>query len=164
MAGFPKAERQKIIDGYLAETGSNMFVASEFIDWLSGRPDHVAYPWFFGKDDAAAAREYRIGLARQMAAGLRITAKVSAAPSEAAEVTVTVREFPAYISPVSGRRNGGGYARFDPSDPESVAELRRQGLVALHSWLKRYRGAFIEQEVAVIEGLVADVEAASDAA
>ena len=163
MARFAKTDRQKIIDGYLAETGRNMFIPGEFIDWLGENPDHVAYPWFFAKDDAAAAREYRINMARQMAAGLRITARVSEAPSEARTVNVVVREFPAFMSPGAGRREGGGYVPFDPTSAVDMAELRRQGVMALHSWLKRYRGAFSDAEAAVIDGLLAEIEAAQAA-
>lgn len=142
MAGFPKSERQRIIDDYLAATGKNMFVAAEFVDWLQDYPDHEAFPIFFSKDDHSAAREYRIGLARRMASGLRIVARVSTAPTEAQVVSLTVREFPAYHSPMGGRRSGGGYVRTDPDDPAHIAELRRQGLVSLKAWLCRYGGTF----------------------
>lgn len=140
MAGFPMKKRQAIIDGYLAATGRNMFIPSEFIDWLAGQPDHEAYEWFYGMDDAAAAREYRIQMARSMANGLRITAKVQETALAAAPVKVAVREFPALVSPMAGRKDGGGYQPFNPDDPEMVAELRRQGAQALRSWLARYRG------------------------
>lgn len=142
MAGFPKKDRQKIIDGYLAETGNNMFVPGDFIDWLEGKPDHVAYPWFFSKDDAAAAREYRVALARQMANGLRIVARASDGSKTANIIGVSVREYPAFVSPMDGRKHGGGYVGFDPDDPSSVAELQRQGLVSLKSWFSRYGGVF----------------------
>jgi len=142
MSGFPKEKRQAIIDGYLSETGRNMFVAGEFIDWLADRPDHQCYSWFFSKDDAEAAREYRIDLARRMASGLRIVSTVSQAPDKSQVVHITTREFPAYVSPVAGRRSGGGYERFNPDDADAVAELRRQGASALRGWLSRYRGAF----------------------
>ena len=56
MAQFTKADRQRIIDSYLSETGRNMFVPSEFIDWLADNEDHEAYEWFFAKDEASAAR------------------------------------------------------------------------------------------------------------
>ena len=56
MSGFTRKRRQDIIDGYLATTGRNMFVPHEFIDWLAGQTEQEAYPWFFGMDDAAAAR------------------------------------------------------------------------------------------------------------
>ena len=36
-----------MVDDYLNRTGSNLFVPAEFIDWLSGQPDHEAYPGFF---------------------------------------------------------------------------------------------------------------------
>ncbi len=141
MSNFAKKDRQRIIDGYLAETGRNMFSASEFIDWLGDQPDHEAYPWFYGMDDEAAAREYRIALARRMASGLRIVAKVSETPDEAQVVQFSTREYPAYVSPVAGRKNGGGYQRFDPDDDEAMMELQSQGAQALRSWLERYRGA-----------------------
>lgn len=159
---FTKKDRQRIIDAYLSETGKNMFVPGEFIDWLSGQSDHEAYPWFFAKSDGEAAREYRIGLARQMASGLRITVQ----PSEAkgSVVSLTVREYPAYVSPVAGRKAGGGYERFDPEDEAALAELKRQAVTSLNSWLRRYAGAVEESGVdvtpikeiaALIEGRVA---------
>lgn len=161
---FKKADRQRIIDEYLAASGANIFIPGDFIDWLSGRPDHVAYPLFYGMDDEAAAREHRITLARQMANGLRITAQVSTAPHKASVVQVAVREFPALVSPISGRKDGGGYLAFDPNDVAHAAELRRQAATALRGWLARYRGVVemggldvspIEEIAAQIEGRVA---------
>ena len=75
MAGFPKKERQRIIDEYLVESGNNMYVPHVFIDWLREMPDHEAYDWFYGFDDTHHARENRIHLARKMASGLRIVVK-----------------------------------------------------------------------------------------
>ena len=153
---FTRQDRQRIIDGYLQETGENMFVASDFIDWLADQPEHEAYPWFFGKDDATAAREYRIGLARQMASGLRIVAEVST--TKAQVVQIAVREFPAFVSPVASRKAGGGYEQFDPKDAAAMAELRRQGAVALRSWLARYRGAFEGVNLTTIEEIAAQAD------
>lgn len=150
---FTKADRQRIIDGYLHETGENIFVPSAFVDWLADQPEHEAYGWFYGKDDASAAREYRIGLARQMASGLRIVAEVST--TQAKVVQIVVREFPAYVSPVASRKSGGGYEPFDPNDAAAMAELRRQGAVALRSWLARYRGAFEGVDLTTIEEIAA---------
>ena len=48
MAYFSKKTKQRIIDDYLQQTGKNMFVPQEFIDWLADYPDHEAYkafPW-----------------------------------------------------------------------------------------------------------------------
>lgn len=142
MTTFTKTKRQAIIDGYLAETGSNLFVPSEFIDWLSGQPEHEAYEWFFGQNDTTAAREYRIGLARRMAGGLRIVASVSETPKKSQVVQITTREYPAFVSPMAGRKSGGGYEPFNPDDKGSMDELRRQGATALRSWLARYGSAF----------------------
>ena len=138
MAGLPRARRQVIIDGYMISVGANSFDPAAFIDWLSGQPDNEAYDWFFGADDATAAREYRIGLARRMANGMRITVNVTGQQSNV--VSVTVREFPAMVSAMAGRKDGGGYHPFHPDDPAMVAELRRQGAQALRAWLARYRG------------------------
>ncbi|WP_270374988.1 hypothetical protein [Marinicauda sp. Alg238-R41] len=158
MAKFTKADRQRIIDGYLGATGRNQFVPGEFVDWLSGQPDHEAYGWFFGKDDAEAAREYRIDLARQMASGLRIVSQVSSARST--RMKVATREFPALISPVAGRKGGGGYTSFDPHDTGDRSELLRQGAVSLRSWLNRYRGAaeMAGVNVSQIETIIAKIE------
>lgn len=136
MSGFPKKERQRIVDGYLQATGRNMFVPGEFVDWLKDQPDHEAYPWFYGMDDSEAARQYRIDLARRMASGLRIVVS----DTEPETSAIVVREYPAYVSPVSGRKDGGGYAPFDPKSEIDQAELRRQAAVSLTAWLNRYRG------------------------
>ena len=103
---FKSKDRQRIIDGYLAESGRNMFVPAEFIDWLADQPEHEAYDLFYGMSDANAARQHRIALARRMASGLRIVAKQEESRSNV--VAVTTREYPAYVSPVAGRRVGGG--------------------------------------------------------
>ena len=148
MSRLTRNDRQRIIDGYLAATGANLFVASEFIDWLAGEPDHEVYPWFFGKDDTTLAREHRIGMARQMASGLRITVKTENVDSRKV-VHITAREYPAFVSPMGGRRDGGGYVAFNLDDPETAAELSRQGATALRSWLARYRGVAEQQGIAV---------------
>ena len=139
MAYFSKDTKQRIIDDYLQNTGANMFVPSEFVDWLSGQPEHEAYDAFYGMDDAEAARQHRIDMARSMASGLRIVAKTETVDNKVVSIKVT--EYPAYISPVAKRRDGGGYEPFDPNDEVAQAELRRQAGVALAAWLERFRGA-----------------------
>lgn len=151
---FTSKDRQKIIDNYLAQSGRNMFVPGEFIDWLAGEPEHEAYEWFFGMDDATAAREHRIAMARRMASGLRITAEIKQAKSSV--VQIAVREYPAFVSPVASRKSGGGYEPFDPKDKAAMAELRRQGQVALQSWLNRFAGVFADVDLTVIEQIAAD--------
>jgi hypothetical protein len=90
MSGFPKKERQRIVDEYLQNTGRNMFVPGEFVDWLKEQPNHEAYEWFYGMDDGEAARQYRIDLARRMASGLRIVVS----ETETSTSKITVREYP----------------------------------------------------------------------
>jgi len=152
MSGFPKKERQRIIDEYLQATGRNMFVPAEFVDWLGDHPEHEAYEWFYGMDDVEAARQYRIDLARRMASGLRIVVS----ETEAVTNTITVREYPAYVSPRQGRKEGGGYAPFDPRSEIDQAELRMQAAIALAAWLNRYRGCAenIGLDVSNLEDLV----------
>jgi hypothetical protein len=138
MANFSKKTKQRIIDDYLQKTGANMFVPTDFVDWLSTQPEHEAYPAFYGMDDAEAARQHRIHMARQLASGLRIVAKTE--DVEGSVVSIRVTEYPAYISPISKRRDGGGYEPFDPSDDNAQAELRRQAGSSLAAWLARFRG------------------------
>ena len=141
-----KQDRQRIIDDYLSKSGRNMFVPAEFVDWLQGKPDHEAYEAFFGTTDAVAAREYRTQMARKMASGLRIVARQEEA-RKATVVSISVREYPAFVSPMAGRKSGGGYEPFDPDNAAHLAELVEQGRASLRGWLARYRGAFEEAGV-----------------
>lgn len=138
MAGFPKKERQRIIDEYLSATRRNMFHPAEFVDWLGTQPEHEAYDWFYGSGDADAARQHRIQLARQMANGLRIVFTHNEV--EHKKISLIAREYPAFVSPLAGRKSGGGYEAFDPDNDQAQEELRRQAAVGLTSWLNRYRG------------------------
>lgn len=141
MAGFSKTERQRIVDSYLNDTGRNAFVPLQFIEWLRDRPDHEVYDVFFGMDDAEAALAHRIELARGWVSGLRITVKTAAAaPSRIGSVTVREHRFPAMISPVCGRKSGGGYVALDPDDLDHMRELARQGAADLTRWIERYEG------------------------
>jgi hypothetical protein len=139
MAAWSARERQRVVDAYLNESGRNQFVPREFLAWLRERPDHPVHPVFFAMDDADAAQAWREGRVQHWVSGLRIAVRVTDADGSAV-VGVVVREVPAMLSPVAGRRDGGGYAPVDPSDPAIVAELRRQAAGALDSWLGRYAG------------------------
>ena len=111
------------------------------------------YDAFYGIDDATAARQWRIDMARRMASGLRIV--VEQTDIKQSDKVLTI-EYPAYISPVAKRKEGGGYEPFDPENEESQAELRRQAGVSLAAWLNRYRGCTenIGLDVAYIEEMV----------
>lgn len=138
MSRFSKDTKQKIIDDYLNQTGRNLYVPEEFVAWLKPQPDHEAYDLFHGMGDEEAANNYRIDLARRFASGLRITIKTEIIESEVRAIKVT--EYPAFISPRSTRREGGGYVPFNPDDEISQSELRKQAGIALAGWLNRYRG------------------------
>ena len=144
MAGFNRGFRQKVIDEYLNETGNNFFVPAEFLDWLRDKPDHAVFPVFFAKSDTDAAQEYRLMLARQFVAGLRV--KVTVTPQMAASlphIAVQLREpvtvkVPAFVSPVAERRGGGGYVPTDLTDSGTSQEIYRQAAQSLTTWLERY--------------------------
>ena len=138
MANFSKKTKQRIIDDYLQATGANMYVPSEFVSWLSGQQDHECYSAFYGVSDDVLADKYRIDLARRLASGLRIVVKNE--DVESSVLSFRIAEYPAYISPIANRRNGGGYERFDPYDDVAQSELRKQAGISLASWLERFRG------------------------
>lgn len=140
MSNFARKTRHRIITQYLSDTGKNIYVPEEFVDWLANKPEHEMYDAFYGTDDATAARQWRIDLARRLASGLRIVVKQEEV-QQSSVVSIKVAEYPAYISPVSNRKEGGGYEPFDPNDETSQEELRRQAGVALAAWLNRFRGS-----------------------
>lgn len=134
MPAFDRTYRQKIIDEYLNGTGRNHFVPAEFLEWLQPQEDHRVWSVFFGKDDEEAAHQYRLSLARQFVAGLRIVVQ---SQSDTGPVSVKV---PAFISPVSERRSGGGYVSVDVRERDTTQELCRQASADLDRWIKRWSG------------------------
>lgn len=135
-----KRDRQRIIDEYLNASGRNAFVPREFLEWLRDQPDNPAYGLFYGIDDERAAQAYREQMVRHWVSGLRITVRTESRSVDVGEVTISEYSLPAMISSVAGRRSGGGYQPTDPSDSQTLAELRRQAGAALDSWLERHGG------------------------
>ena len=154
MGNFARKTRQRIILGYLADTGRNMFVPEEFVTWLLDHHEHEMYKAFHGRDDELL-RQAKLDLARQLASGLRIVVKQEEV-QQSDVVSIKVAEYPAYISPVAQRKEGGGYEPFDPDDERSQEELRRQAGVALAAWLNRFRGSaeHIGLDMTPIENIV----------
>jgi hypothetical protein len=74
-------------------------------------------------------------------AGLRIRVAVS---------ETEVVKVPAFISPISERKAGGGYVTVDWSDGNKSGEVYRQAAADLERWVKRYEG------VCGLAGLVCD--------
>jgi hypothetical protein len=138
MSKFSKHTRERVITDYLQRTGKNMYVPEEFVIWLQGQPNHEAYEAFHGRDDELLWQA-KLDLARDFVSGLRIN--VTEEVVDSGVTTIKVTEYPSYISPVSNRKNGGGYETFDPNSEESQAELRRQAGVQLAAWLNRFRGS-----------------------
>jgi hypothetical protein len=141
---FSRKTKQRIIDDYLNETGRNRFIPEEFINWLQHKPDHEMYDAFFGMDDSEAAHKWRVHQATLMVTGMRINQTVNVEPTKSTTFKVVEkkasREYPAYISPVARRKDGGGFDAMDPENETHQAELRRQAGNKLTNWLARYRG------------------------
>lgn len=134
MAHFDRTYRQRIIDEYLNETKRNNFVPVEFLEWLRPQEDHRVWSVFFGKSDEDAAHQYRLALARQFVAGLRIVVNTTTSDGS---VAVKV---PAFISPVADRKSGGGYVSVDVRARDTTTELCRQAAADLYRWLDRWEG------------------------
>ena len=47
---FNKKTRKRLIGDFLEETGNEEFNVLEFINWLSDKPNHIAFDAFYGKN------------------------------------------------------------------------------------------------------------------
>jgi hypothetical protein len=146
LAAHSQARRQRIIDGYLADSGRNVFKPHEFVDWLADQPEHEAYKAFYSISDDEAARAYRIELARRFVSGLRIVVTEQVEDSKTRTITVSKSEAPTFISPLGSRHNSGGYVAYDPKDAASVEMFRKEAAQTFGSWLKRYESALTVAE------------------
>jgi hypothetical protein len=155
--------KQRVLDGYMAESGANYFVPAEFLAWLRERPDHECYPTFFSISDEQAAQAYREDMVRKWVSGLRVVVRREDVVQHYVG-RIEVREYtlPLVHSPEGGRRMGGGYLHTDASDAEHVRELAAQAGTALGAWLARYTGALniIGIDVGAIEAIRSDIAAA----
>jgi hypothetical protein len=159
--------KQKVIDDYMHKSGKNAFVPAEFLAWLKNRPDHECYEVFFGMSDEEAAQAYREELVRKWVSGLRIIVRQEES-SHRKIGAVEVREYtlPLLHSPVEGRKQGVGYIHTDPEDETHLAEIARQGAVALAAWLERYAGAanLLGVDLSGAEAIRVALDAAADTA
>lgn len=136
-----RQDRQKIVNDYLQETGRNMLVPSEFIDWLKDKTEHPCHGIFFGKSDSEAAQAWRIDQVRSWVSGLRITVTVpEQVRTVIGKITVEEVSLPAAFSPMAGRKESGGYVTTDPKDPQHLQEIAMQGAQAMRQWIERYSG------------------------
>lgn len=154
-----KEQRQAVLDDYLAQTRANIVNPRAFLDWLRPQADNPAHGYFFAKSDSDAAQEYRVWQFRQFANGLRVSVRVEYTEPKESKVRVAVREYPAFVSPTGTRTAGGGYVPVSVKDDAQMADLRRQGAMALAAWLRRYRGAYDMAgiDVSALDEIVAKV-------
>jgi hypothetical protein len=168
VARFTKALRQQIVRDFTAAHGG-VFDPEQFVREVKNKGEsHPAYEWFEW-DQSAAAWQYQVEQAREFVRDLRVTFTVEIVGRNQ---SITVKEMaaPFAISPVGGRRGGGGYIITDPNDPAHMAELARQAASDLEAWLRRYgsvlahagsTAAAIERQISALNAVGAEtVEAA----
>ena len=130
-----KADRQKIVDDF-AERNGGQFNPRDFVDDVrQTKGQHPAWGWFTW-DDEKAAEDHRIWQARQFVRDLVVLHSVETIYR--GKVTVRQVESPAFVSPMDGRREGGGYLSLDPDDPAQMLAFCVEAATSLQSWLRRY--------------------------
>jgi hypothetical protein len=144
MSRFTKELRQQIVEDF-SRRHNGLYDPALFLKEVREKgKDHPAYDWFEW-DQSKAAQEHQLWQARSFAKDLRVSFTVEEVGRSGA-VTVKTTEMPAVISPVAGRKDGGGYVLTDPNDPEHIAEHCRQAGTALLSWMNRYKAALLHVE------------------
>lgn len=161
---FTKSVRQQIVEEFSIRHNGQFDPNLFFQEVRDTGETHPAYGWFqWDKDKAAHA--HWIEQAREFARDLKVNFTVQEVGRKEA-VTVRQTNMPLVMSPVDGRKNGGGYVLTDPNDPAHVAEHCRQAAVALRSWLSRYDSAVAHAGVSrtVVEAIAVDLEKVAAAA
>jgi hypothetical protein len=139
MARFTKDRRQKIVREFCGRHGGDFHPALFAKEVRATGPSHDAWEWFT-KEMEDAANEHWTWQARKFAEGLKISFNVEEVGRSGAIKVVSV-DVPLLISPIDGRRHGGGYVLMDENDPEHMAELCRQAAGHLAWWIGRYEAA-----------------------
>ncbi len=158
MSRLSKQDRRHIVEEF-ARRHNGQYNPMLFLEEVRKTgSEHPAYEWFEW-DLKKAARAYQIEQARQFARDLRVSFTVEDV-SPKRKVKVAHQEMPLVISPIEGRRHGGGYVLVDPEDPEHMQEHCRQAAMALGSWLKRYGSAleFAGRRKAEVESVIRTLE------
>lgn len=161
MARFTRELRQKIIREFCLRRNTD-FDAKLFEQEVRDTgPEHPAYEWFEWDADKAAT-EHRIWQAREFAKDLKVSFTVEEV-GRSGVIRVREVEAPLLVSPMDGRRSGGGYFLTDPSNPDHMAEICRQAATSLATWLRRYGGALAHAggNVGAIEKQLKALEKAS---
>ena len=140
---FTVSLRQEIIEEFAARHGGQYDPALFFEEVRDQGRQHRAHDWFmWNRTDAAY--QYNLWQARAFAQGV----KVSFTVTNVGGGSFTM-DAPMVISPLSGRKGGGGYTTMDPENEEHVAELSRQGAASLRSWIARYKFCLQHAEIPV---------------
>lgn len=107
-----------------------------------------------------AALAYQVEQARDFARDLVVQFTIEEVGRKGIKVN---QEMPLVISPMSGRRKGGGYVLVDVSNPDHMAEHCLQAAISLRSWLARYESALASVGIttASIEKTLAALERAN---
>jgi hypothetical protein len=142
---FTKKMKQDLVDEYLNTTGQNVARVAEMREWLRNQPDHPFYAFVFDKDEHDAANQYYDGRLRLLISGLRVTYEVKSIDTSLYDIKVV--EKPLHISPVSNRRQGGGYVSFDADSDEMMADFRNEASAALASFCRRYELAIVKSNI-----------------
>lgn len=160
MSRYTKALRQKIVTEF-ATRHNGTFNPGLFVEEvrLTGGT-HPAYDWFEW-DRSKAALAFQIEQARDFARDLRVTFKVEVVNGGKRSVKVRETAMPLVLSPMDGRKNGGGYLLVNPDDPAYMAEHAGQAAQALRSWWSRYQSAAEHVGIpsADVDGMIAQLEA-----
>lgn len=166
MARFTRALRQQIVREFAEENGG-WFDAARFLAHVQRKGEkHPAFEWFEWDDDNAA-NEFRLDQARDFARGLVIRFEIKSI--HRGSFKVTEHTVPLAVSPIGGRRGGGGYFITDPNDPAHMAELCLQAAQSLRWFISRYEGALkhaginfgsLERMQITLEGMTQQAEAA----
>lgn len=140
MARFSKALRERIVREFTARHNGRYDPAVFVEEVKAAGPDHEAYEWFEW-DDEAAASSFRVEQARSFVQGINISFTVETLVR--GNITVSPCIMPLVVSPMEGRRAGGGYVINNPDNPDHVAEFCGQAARDLDAWLRRYRAAVL---------------------
>lgn len=140
MSRLTKALRQQIVKDF-AIKHNGVYNPTLFLEEVrrTGQ-NHPAYDWFEWDRDRAAA-QYQVEQARNFARDLRVSFSVQVVNGDRRSIQVRETAMPLVLSPVDGRRSGGGYVLTDENDPAHMTEHCRQAAMALRAWLNRYRSA-----------------------
>jgi len=133
-----RAEKDKLIQSYLEETGADSVRAGDFLEYIRIKPNHPLWELFFGQPESYWANLGRENAIRNWLRGTRtISVNVQVSEHEVQSITVNI---PAVISYRSGRDFGGGYQSTDkPAEQtDQLLEIAGQGADDLEKWYRKY--------------------------